>query len=375
MKSTTFNWAKVQKVMSKTLCSLMIATAIVSFSSCGGDDEDNANNNPTNSVSDMDFYVVGAIYDDATQTEKAVMWKNGVETVFATAPYGIGEELDARDIFVSNGNVYVLTTGKNVHNTLWTNGVPTTITNDDVFLNTIFVSGNDVYAAGGDYNNAIKIYKNGVLISTINGNFAYAYDIAVSGNDVYVVGTVAPHGNMEARLWKNGVETVLSNGTGSTARKVVVVGNDVYVGGSNYDNETWNEVIWKNGVETKLSAMAGDENVQFRDIAVEGNDVYVLGTAVKFNYDKEFYGNAISGRLWKNGVVSKFATGCIPTAISVVGNNVYTAGYKRTFNNNGDAIYQFKQWKNGVETGSFGSIIETDDIEIDLNSDFLVPKQ
>jgi hypothetical protein len=44
MKQTTFNWAKVQKVMSKTLCSVMIATAIVSFSSCGGDDDEENNN-------------------------------------------------------------------------------------------------------------------------------------------------------------------------------------------------------------------------------------------------------------------------------------------------------------------------------------------
>jgi formylglycine-generating enzyme required for sulfatase activity len=47
MKSTTFNWAKVQKVMSKILCSLMIATAIVSFSSCGGDDDEENNGGTT----------------------------------------------------------------------------------------------------------------------------------------------------------------------------------------------------------------------------------------------------------------------------------------------------------------------------------------
>ncbi|MDR1848379.1 MAG: formylglycine-generating enzyme family protein [Bacteroidales bacterium] len=47
MKSTTFNWAKARRIMSKTLCSLMIATAIVSFSSCGGDDDEENNGGTT----------------------------------------------------------------------------------------------------------------------------------------------------------------------------------------------------------------------------------------------------------------------------------------------------------------------------------------
>ncbi|MDR1848063.1 MAG: hypothetical protein LBR17_08140, partial [Bacteroidales bacterium] len=47
MKRTAFDWAKVQKVMSKTLCSVMIATAIVSFSSCGGDDDEENNGGTT----------------------------------------------------------------------------------------------------------------------------------------------------------------------------------------------------------------------------------------------------------------------------------------------------------------------------------------
>ncbi|MDR1757845.1 MAG: hypothetical protein LBR51_02635, partial [Bacteroidales bacterium] len=42
---TTFNWAKARRIMSKTLCSVMIATAIVSFSSCSDDDDDDNNNN------------------------------------------------------------------------------------------------------------------------------------------------------------------------------------------------------------------------------------------------------------------------------------------------------------------------------------------
>lgn len=44
MQKTTFDWAKARRIMSKFLCSLMIAMAIVSFSSCGGDDDEE---NPT----------------------------------------------------------------------------------------------------------------------------------------------------------------------------------------------------------------------------------------------------------------------------------------------------------------------------------------
>ncbi|MDR1847905.1 MAG: hypothetical protein LBR17_07315 [Bacteroidales bacterium] len=43
MKKQRFDWAKARRIMSKTLCSVMIATAIVSFSSCSDDDEDNNN--------------------------------------------------------------------------------------------------------------------------------------------------------------------------------------------------------------------------------------------------------------------------------------------------------------------------------------------
>ncbi|MDR1848322.1 MAG: hypothetical protein LBR17_09465 [Bacteroidales bacterium] len=47
MKQTTFNWAKARGIMSKTLCYVMIATAIVSFSSCSDDDDDNNNGGGT----------------------------------------------------------------------------------------------------------------------------------------------------------------------------------------------------------------------------------------------------------------------------------------------------------------------------------------
>ncbi|MDR1848001.1 MAG: hypothetical protein LBR17_07815 [Bacteroidales bacterium] len=68
-----FNWAKARRIMSKFLCSVMIATAIVSFSSCS-DDDDEDNNSPTTVSINNDHdnslrYIKIGCYKDSEQID------------------------------------------------------------------------------------------------------------------------------------------------------------------------------------------------------------------------------------------------------------------------------------------------------------------
>lgn len=95
---------------------------------------------------------------------------------------------------------------------------------------------------------------------------------------------------------------------------MVVVGNDVYVAGYECNgncNGQADAKYWKNGTATNLS---GGTFSQTNDIAVSGNDVYVLG----------FNGSACG--YWKNGTFVNLI-GCINAeSIVIVGSDVYVAG-------------------------------------------------
>jgi hypothetical protein len=78
--------------------------------------------------------------------------------------------------------------------------------------------------------------------------------IAVSGDDVYVAGTEG--GNL-AKYWKNGsavnLTTPINGSSHAEARCVVVLGNDVYVAGNEFDGSHQVAKYWKNGAQVNLT--------------------------------------------------------------------------------------------------------------------------
>jgi len=102
-------------------------------------------------------------------------------------------------------DVYIVGITRNSTNkaipTIWKNGVPTILPSDTNINTTGFkiaVSGNDVYAINGNFDetNAILLWKNG--ISSVVAENAIAEDLIVENGDVYILGRI---GN-SFRYWK-----------------------------------------------------------------------------------------------------------------------------------------------------------------------------
>ena len=270
----------------------------------------------------------------------AKYWKNGSPVALST-----GSKLGGTSsIAVSGNDVYVAGYMANVpgnvpgdydiHAVYWKNGIPTylhentrsgdwadnyPISSKSSHANSIFISGSDIYIAGGEeitrvdlpdpndpfgapgYMYAISAvyWKNGNEIYLIKGGYASsladdAYSIFVAGQDVYACGA------LEARYWKNGNAVSLDG----VAKSIFVSDGDVYVAGSQTDGEpfqTYNghsyrrvAKYWKNGTAVNLSD--GTKDAYATSIAVSGNDVYVAG------YEENDAGtqNWVA-KYWKNG--------------------------------------------------------------------------
>ena len=184
-------------------------------------------------VSGNDVYAAGYEIDLYSRKYLALLWKNG--TLQSLQNYG-GPATHAHSVYVSGGDVYVVGTqrgdygGSNAR--LWKNGVVQTkgLTpryfdfiegSDGEYVNSIFVSGNDVYVAGSNSFRLTSpvaiLWKNGVMQRLSNNGSASS--VFVSGSDVYVAGGI---GNM-AVLWVNGVPLGLSDETRTAVASSVFV--------------------------------------------------------------------------------------------------------------------------------------------------------
>ena len=145
--------------------------------------------------------------------------------------------------------------------------------------------------------------------------------------NIYIVGKE----NGYIYYWKNGYKISLGTtiGNSGNANAVAVSDTDVYVVGRN----GYNAKLWKNGVLTYLesSSFTADPKA----ITVVGQDVYIAG------YD---YGNS-QIVMWKNGIRSVVSNGGPSTydgmGIGVSGNDVYICG---------NIDVHAYVWKNGVRT-------------------------
>lgn len=215
-----------------------------------------------------DVYVTGSTYE-----ANAVIWKNGV----LTALNGSGaQDYPPRSIFVAQDHVYV--TGE---------GYPTGRLEDKWFLKLDsvgkaylktgnFINGSYVY--GFPYHIAV-VWRDGKPDNPVIGEdyqaLTYAAAVFVSGGDVYIAG-----GNQTgvATLWKNGVNTDLTAYTSpSLAYSVYVNGFDVYVSGMGTNaNGKRVATIWKNGVATNIGNSDNDASTPGQIGGGVANSVFVV---------------------------------------------------------------------------------------------------
>lgn len=151
-------------------------------------------------VSGEDVYVGGT-----SKGSIPALWKNGIRQKLDFPQGSIGDG-DVNAIFVSNSDVYVagytrfpsliLPTVPRWKPTLWKNGVPQILDEEGGTLYSIFVVGNDVYAAGSG-NSGGPVWKNGITMNYDNYDLL-TLSIYVHDENVYKV-------NGEG-LWINGVK-------------------------------------------------------------------------------------------------------------------------------------------------------------------------
>jgi len=237
---------------------------------------------------------------------------------------------------------------------LWKNGVEVTPgLGDGASVYCVYVSGKDVYLAGnvrvagpendGEGKSLLTLWKNGVARQYSDGSVLYTVNsLFVSGNDVYMAGLENNDKDSSlVTLWKNGVAQSLG-GRGSID-SLFVAGGDVYVAGCLYGKvgEPFVATLWKNGVAQRLGD--GKDNSSAMSVSVSGNDVYVAGyEAVKTGAERE-----VVATLWVNGEAKRLGDGKRASEahyVSVSGKDVYVVGRK----DNEQGATEATLWKNGV---------------------------
>ena len=227
-------------------------------------------------------------------------------------PGNVPGDYNAHAVYWKNGNATYLP--ENTRSGDWADNYPISSTSSGA--NSIFISGSDIYIAGGEeITRMISPYPNLGVASAIsavywkNGNEIYlikggyggsladdAYSIFVAEQDVYACGA------LEARYWKNGASVYLPGIT--TAKSIFVSEGDVYVAGTQPDGQpfqTYNGTryrtvakYWKNGNPVSLSD--GTKDAYATSIAVSGTDIYVAGYEEKTAGAQDYI-----AKYWKNG--------------------------------------------------------------------------
>ncbi len=278
--------------------------------------------------------VLVAGYESNGEVNVAKCWIDGQELVLSDGNY----EAKANAVSASGNNVYVAGVDNN-QAVYWENNIEIKlpVTSSFSTANAIYISGNNIYIAGTDGPQAVY-WKNGKEIALPGTGFSKANSIFVVKNDVYVAGIDRDGMSIYAAYWKNGIEKILgqaNSGAGLTsAQSIFVSGTDVHVVGYFAGGATTFPVYWKNGTSTHLNLPLDSYQNIPGSVFVSDNNVYI---AASTRYANPKAPDAI---YWKNGEIFILSGNASATAVYVSGKDIYVAGTKET-----SAAY----WKNGTE--------------------------
>lgn len=174
-----------------------------------------------------------------------------------------------------------------------------------------------------------------LLKAAWQGPSGAATGITAIGNDIYVCGYQYYGPKRYANVWKNGMEQPLSNtiSQDAAAYAIQVAGQHVYTAGYLNNGNLDVATIWVDGQPVSLLGDTVDSYAN--SLTVVGNDVYVAG------YRSQSNSNNHIALYWKNGSATSLSDGtrdALTTGIAIVGTDVYISG-----NMAGGVL-----WKNGV---------------------------
>jgi len=229
--------------------------------------------------------------------------------------------------------------------TYWVNGEAEVLTDCDnwnVDATGIAVTDEAVLVAGEADNRAA--YWDDGAVEFLSELESAASSIVVSGGDAYISGHERQQGSpTRAVYWKNGEPQVLSHGGNrAVAIDIAVSAGDIYVLGPDDEARTDEdgftsylprEGYWVNGTRVDLfEQVEGDDRaVSLTSIAVQGDDVFVVGEQTLFADS--------TPTLWTNGVPSAIEEAVEARAVAADGTDVYVAG----MTSSGAAL-----WRNGT---------------------------
>ncbi len=290
--------------------------------------------------------------NEVSQTDKNTTnyyWESSDEQVAIINEYGCITALSTGTTIITvtskKGNssaicdvtVEILTKAK-----YWKNGVPVDLSNGSVdsYATSIAVVGDDVHVCGYEQvagESKAKYWKNGKSIDLANSNNAQAVSIAVSGTDVYIAGTYSGG----VACWVNGNMKHISSREFSEANDIAVTDTCVYVVGRFVSNDRYYGALWKwKKNSSVIEYFIGNEYINHivTGICVTESDLYVTAYAKYATGARSMHyrGEWMNYEVYISGYGGDYYT----NAITVVGGNVYTAGYGLQ-----SAIY----WKNSTE--------------------------
>jgi len=264
----------------------------------------------------------------------ATIWKNGNVEYLSEGK----TSAEAKSVFVSGKDVYVAV--ESDLTTLWGKGLliknnkgqslEGVNNKKESVANSVFVSGGDIYVAGSKRDSQPGVFSPGTPFRAViwkngkdyqkltDGNFdGEALSVFVSGNDIYAAGIEFNSlGYAFPTIWKNGkVLHRLSDAKWSgTAKSVFATGNDVYVAGWERSGDTYTHT------ERRVVQKPGNRK-----------DAFGLMHPIYETESKSSEMNYRIATLWKNGqVYSKLGDGKSASeahSVVVSGDDIYVAGF------------------------------------------------
>ena len=345
---------KSRNLLIKNLAIILIIVTVFTTSSCSKSTDD-ANNDPpsepSNEYANYDFYMSHqgcSIVNEFSKNFLPIAGFTKAENFYVNGNnlYTFGAKKYRNNpqagIYTKSDNFsgYINKNGNDIYENVGGNS-STVFGVQEVGADLYFVTGFKSQEGGVSVEQAVcspKVFKNGVLISTLQGPFnnssylvtgngntlTYSYSLAISisnivvnGSNVIVSGSCQQFGNAITSYgyWINGIYTESKRVSGVNLYYI----NKVLVSdtGDVYNNFSGSNALYKNNVNILNASV---NNVFIRDFGLLNNDVYFIG----INYT-----NSYNLGIYKNGALECNVAGVENNAdyrIEIVDNKIFICG-------------------------------------------------